>query len=124
MTVSRWPDRCSGLPVAQVVAGCPAAKSRLRVEDVVLEVDRTPILSATSLQRLLVGDAIGKPVEITVWRRGPLVDVIAIPRGLNDAAQWLVVGCPRRLMCGQSAGPQRAPRRRSASRAPRCQEKP
>jgi hypothetical protein len=31
-------------------------------------------------------DAIGRPVEITVWWRGALVDVIAIPRELNDAA--------------------------------------
>ncbi len=39
--------------------------------------------SSGELQRLMVADAIGKRVEITVWRNGALVDVIAIPRELT-----------------------------------------
>jgi hypothetical protein len=35
---------------------------------------------------LMVEDAIGKPVEITVWRNGALVDVIAVPRELDSSA--------------------------------------
>lgn len=33
----------------------------------------------------MVEDAIGRRLEITVWRNGGLVDVIAIPRELTDA---------------------------------------
>jgi hypothetical protein len=33
----------------------------------------------------MVEDAIGQPVEITVMRNGALVDVIAVPRELDDS---------------------------------------
>ena len=43
-----------------------------------------PVASATELQRFMVEDAIGQPVEITVMRNGALVDVIAVPRELDE----------------------------------------
>ena len=76
--------RRTGLKVAQVVAGSPAAIAALRVGDVVVAVAGEPMGSATSLQRWMVEEAIGQPVEITVWRNGALVDVIAVPRELGD----------------------------------------
>jgi S1-C subfamily serine protease len=83
--LARRLGRRAGLQVAQVIPGSPAAAG-LRVGDVVVAVDGKPIPSATDLQRLMVEDAIGKPVEITVWRNGALVDVIAIPRELDNSA--------------------------------------
>jgi S1-C subfamily serine protease len=77
--------RSSGLHVAQVMAQSPAARSGLHVGDVVLSVAGEPISSATSLQAAMVEDAIGRRLEITVWRNGALVDVIAVPRELTDA---------------------------------------
>jgi membrane-associated protease RseP (regulator of RpoE activity) len=62
------------------------AAAGLRVGDIVVAVDGKPIPSATDLQRLMVEDAIGKPVEITIWRNGALVDVIAVPRELDSSA--------------------------------------
>ena len=76
--------RRTGLKVAQVVAGSPAAVAVLRPGDVVVAVAGEPMGSATSLQRWMVEEAIGRPVEITVWRNGALVDVIAVPRELTD----------------------------------------
>jgi hypothetical protein len=32
----------------------------------------------------MLEEAIGRPVEITVWRNGALVDVIAVPSELGD----------------------------------------
>jgi len=32
----------------------------------------------------MVEDAIDRPIEITVWRNGALVDVIAVPRELDE----------------------------------------
>jgi hypothetical protein len=32
----------------------------------------------------MVEEAIGRPVEITVWRNGALVDVIAVPSELGE----------------------------------------
>jgi S1-C subfamily serine protease len=77
--------RSSGLHVAQVMSQSPAARSGLHVGDVVLSVAGEPISSATSLQAAMVEDAIGRRLEITVWRNGALVDVIAVPRELTDA---------------------------------------
>ena len=78
--------RRDGLRVAQVVAGSPAAQAALRPGDIVVAVAGQPMGSATHLQRWMVAEAIGRPVEITVWRNGALVDVIAVPQelGLRD----------------------------------------
>jgi S1-C subfamily serine protease len=77
--------RKTGLRVAQVVSGSPAATAGLRVGDVVVAVDGKSVATATELQRLMVEDAIGRRLEITVWRNGALVDVLAVPRELTDA---------------------------------------
>ena len=88
-TSCRWrtsgTGRNSGLRVAQVMPQSPAVQSGLRVGDIVLSVAGEPIASITALQRAMVEDAIGRRLEITVWRNGALVDVIAVPRELADA---------------------------------------
>ena len=38
---------------------------------------------AQSLQRLLFAEAIGKPLPMTVHRRGAMVDVITVPTELT-----------------------------------------
>ena len=70
--------------VAEVVEGSPAAASGLHRGDLVLAVDGRPLGDAGSLQRLLLDDAIGSRVEITVLRNGALVDVVAEPVELVD----------------------------------------
>jgi S1-C subfamily serine protease len=77
--------RRSGLRVAQVIAGSPAAHAGLRVGDIVVAVAGETIASSTAIQRLMVEHAIGRRLEITVWRNGALVDVIAVPLELADA---------------------------------------
>lgn len=83
--LARRLGRANGLRVAQIAAGSPAAVASLKVGDVVVAVAGEPIGSATSLQRWLVEEAIGRPVEITVWRNGALVDVIAVPHELASS---------------------------------------
>jgi len=77
--------RRTGLQVSDVVAGSPAAVAGLRRGDVVVAVDGATIASTTQVQRLMVEGAIGRRVEVTVWRNGALVDVVAEPRELTDA---------------------------------------
>jgi S1-C subfamily serine protease len=77
--------RQNGLHVARVMPQSPAARSGLRVGDIVVSVAGEPVASTTALQRAMVEDAIGRRLEITVWRNGALVDVIAVPRELTDA---------------------------------------
>ncbi len=52
---------------------------------IVLSVAGSPVASTTSLQRTMIEDAIGRRLEITLWRNGAVVDVIAVPRELSDA---------------------------------------
>ncbi|HYU04825.1 MAG TPA: trypsin-like peptidase domain-containing protein [Jatrophihabitantaceae bacterium] len=77
--------RRSGLRVAQVIDGSPAAHAGLRLGDIMVSVNGEDVVTSTALQRLMVEDAIGRRLEITVWRNGALVDVIAVPRELTSA---------------------------------------
>jgi S1-C subfamily serine protease len=82
-----WTERTgrrTAVQVVEVVEGSPAAGSGLRRGDMVLAVDGRPLGDAGSLQRLLLDDAIGSRVEITVLRNGALVDVVAEPIELVD----------------------------------------
>lgn len=74
-----------GLQVAQVVAGSPADAAGLHRGDIVLEIDHERISTATDIQHLMVEGAIGRSIEVTVWRNGALVDVIAELRELQGA---------------------------------------
>jgi S1-C subfamily serine protease len=75
--------RRRGLQVLDVMAGSPADRAGLKAGDLVLEAGRAPVASAQSLQRLLFAEAIGRPLPVTVVRRGAMVDVITVPSELT-----------------------------------------
>ena len=63
----------------------PAARSGVRAGDLLLAAAGHPVSAAQDLQRLMFGEAIGRPMAITVLRNGALVDVIAEPAELVAA---------------------------------------
>jgi S1-C subfamily serine protease len=73
----------TGLRLAEVVPGSPAAQAGLHAGDVVLAVDGRPIRAPADLQRLMLDDVIGRRLEVTVWRRGALVDCVVVPSELT-----------------------------------------
>ena len=77
--------RKDGLRVAELVPGGPADRAGLRPGDILVSAAGLPVTAAQDLQRLMFGEAIGKPLEITVLRNGALVDVIAEPSELAAA---------------------------------------
>jgi S1-C subfamily serine protease len=80
----RW-GRTNGLRVVEVVSGGPAARAGLRPGDLLLTAAGQPVEKAQDLQRLMFAEAIGRPLAITVFRNGALVDVIAEPAELVAA---------------------------------------
>ncbi len=74
----------TALRVVEVMESSPAAVADLHRGDMVLAVNGTPLGDAGSLQRIMLDDAIGARIEITVLRNGALVDVVAEPTELVD----------------------------------------
>jgi S1-C subfamily serine protease len=75
-------DQKSGMRIEQVVSGGPAAKAGLRTSDVLVSANGEAVTSAQSLQRLMLGDAIGRPLPLSLLRSEALVDVIVTPEEL------------------------------------------
>jgi S1-C subfamily serine protease len=81
--LSRRMGQRFALRVVDIVDGSPAAQAGIKAGDLVLTAGRAAVADAQSLQRLLFDEAIGKPLPITVLRRGAMVDVIAVPTELT-----------------------------------------
>jgi S1-C subfamily serine protease len=62
--------RDSAIEVVEIVEGSPADAAGLRPEDLILEVDGISVEGVDDLQRLMVGDLIGRTVQMTVYRDG------------------------------------------------------
>jgi S1-C subfamily serine protease len=71
-----------GIGVTEVVAGSPAARVGLRSGDLILDVDGHPVVDAADLQRLMLDEAIGRPLRLRVLRLGELVDLDPVPAEL------------------------------------------
>jgi S1-C subfamily serine protease len=60
--------RRAGVALVQVIEDSPAERADLRPGDLLLELDGEPITDATDLQRLMVGERIGRAVTAVVIR--------------------------------------------------------
>src|SRR6266536_287144 len=67
--------RHSGIEVVQVVDGSPADRAGLRAEDLIVEVDGSPVSGVDDLQRLMAGELIGRGVTTRLLRQGKRLDV-------------------------------------------------
>jgi S1-C subfamily serine protease len=77
--------RDQGVEVMEVVAGSPAARAGIMPGDLFVELDGVPISDARDLQRLMVGDVIGRSVAALVWRDGELRTITVHPAELTAA---------------------------------------
>lgn len=75
--------RSLGLEVVEVVTGSPAARAGLRAEDIILDIDDTPVEQPGDLQRLMIGDVIGRRLSLRVARGAAVLDLAATPAELQ-----------------------------------------
>lgn len=62
--------RESGVIVTSLPPDGPAASSRLRPSDVIVEVDGEPVQTSRELQQKILRKKVGQKVDLKVWRRG------------------------------------------------------
>jgi S1-C subfamily serine protease len=67
--------RREAIAVLEVIAKSPAAEAGMKPEDLIVEVDGSPVAKAGDLQRLMVGAAIGRRVPIKVLRGKQLLSL-------------------------------------------------
>ena len=63
-------DEARGALVADVTAGGPAAEGGVQPGDVILTFDGRPVDTMRELPRMVAETAVGKSVEVEVWRKG------------------------------------------------------
>jgi S1-C subfamily serine protease len=61
--------------VVEVAPGSPAQRAGLRAEDLIVELGAQPIERVDDVQRLMTGDAIGRPLSARVLRGDRLLDL-------------------------------------------------
>jgi S1-C subfamily serine protease len=82
--VAKAVQRSAGLEVVEVIAGSAAERGGIRREDLVIEVDHQPITDSGDLQRLMVTEAIGRPVPVRVFRNGEMINLTVVPSELRS----------------------------------------
>src|SRR5437763_1630820 len=71
--------RRAAIQVAEVVAGSPAARAGLRTGDLILDIDGGSVAEAGDLQRLMLGDVIGRALPVRVLRADQVEELTATP---------------------------------------------
>ena len=72
-----------GVEVLEVIDGGPADRAGLRPEDLIVSADGVPVADVADLQRLLVGERIGRRLTLRVVRAGELREIELIPHELE-----------------------------------------
>ncbi|HEX6675579.1 MAG TPA: trypsin-like peptidase domain-containing protein [Actinomycetes bacterium] len=76
-------DRNAAVEVVEVIPGSPAARAGLRREDLIIDVGGNPVVDANDLQRLMVTEAIGKPLTVRAFRGSELLELTVVPEELR-----------------------------------------
>jgi S1-C subfamily serine protease len=75
--------RRRGLEVVQLLEGSPASAAGVRAGDVIVELDGKPIEGVGDLQRVMIGEMVGRRVPVGVERDGAIVALQVTPVELD-----------------------------------------
>ena len=75
--------RRRGLEVVQLLDGSPAAAAGVRAGDLIVELDGRPIEGVGDLQRLMVGEVVGRSIGVEIERDGSMVALQVTPAELD-----------------------------------------
>ena len=81
--LARALGRAAGVEVVEVVPDGPADRAGLRPEDLIVELDGTPIEGMDELQRIVVSELIGRAVRAKVVRNGAERELELVPDELD-----------------------------------------
>jgi S1-C subfamily serine protease len=81
--LAREVDREAGVEIVQIVEGSPAARAGLRPEDLILDMDGSPVRGMEDVSRLMISDAIGRTIPVRVYRNGGLLTLDVTPIELS-----------------------------------------
>ncbi len=87
-------DGARGALVAAVVPGGPAATAGIRQGDVILAFGARPIRQMRELPRVVAESVVGRPVPVTVWRRGETLEVTVTPAELPPDEELARLAAP------------------------------
>src|SRR5881396_1097769 len=82
--LARKLGRTAGVEVVEVVEGGPADQAGMRPEDLIVELDGTPIEGMNELQRVVVSELIGRAVRAKVVREGRERELELVPAELDS----------------------------------------
>ncbi len=75
--------QATGVEIVEVVEDSPAARAGLHAEDLIVGIGGGRITSVEELHRLMIGDAIGRTLHVTVIREGRRREVELVPAELE-----------------------------------------
>jgi len=73
-----------GVEIVAVTPDSPADRAGLKAEDLIVELAGARVMGVDDIQRLMVGDLIGEPVDVFVLREGEQLRLRLVPRELHD----------------------------------------
>jgi S1-C subfamily serine protease len=74
--------RGRALQVIQLLEGSPAARAGVRPSDLIVELDGSPIEGVSDLQRILVGELVGRSIGLRIARGDHVLDLLLTPTEL------------------------------------------
>lgn len=77
-------QRDQGVEVVEVIPGSPAHEAGLRPEDLLLDLEGETVSTPGDIQRMMVGEMIGRRVTIRLYRDGKIIEVAADPTELSQ----------------------------------------